>query len=89
MGFVEDDHNNVFNLTEAVKKPIGERLAQRIREILESKQSTEKTSSSAVATTTPTVGDEKETNHTPQQSEVRPKPIEIEVTGEIDFLSYC
>ncbi|KAE9552758.1 hypothetical protein FO519_004020 [Halicephalobus sp. NKZ332] len=81
MGIVEDDHNNVFNLTEAVQKPIGERLAQRIREILRSNQIAEKVDFSTVAAIIPITNDAKKSNHVPQQSELNPSPVEIEVTA--------
>lgn len=80
MGLVEDDHDNVFNLTEAVKKPIGERLATRIIEILKSKTKTnvEPIKSLEIATTTPFL--EQNSDNTPLQ--VNPSIIEMEVTGK-------
>lgn len=78
MDLVEDDHNNVFNLTEAVKKPIGERLAARIKKILNSKTETEKTEFSVITTTTPF--EERNSYNGPLQ--VNPSIIEMELKGK-------
>lgn len=78
MELAEEDMNNVFNLTESLRKPIGVRLAQRIKDLLNAKKTTEKQTDSALATKTPTINDEIN-----EQKEVQPSIIETEVTGNI------
>lgn len=88
MDIAEGDQNNMFNLTEAVHKPLGERLAQRIKEILQRTVATEITTTILPFTSTTTTP-EKElmgtgvTADVGQQNEVVPSLVETEITGKM------
>uniref|UniRef100_A0AC34FI53 VWFA domain-containing protein n=1 Tax=Panagrolaimus sp. ES5 TaxID=591445 RepID=A0AC34FI53_9BILA len=79
MDIAEKDQNNMFNLTEALHKPLGERLAQRIKEILKSNENFESPQATVVALTSTTPGKDISETDEPmgmmQQNEDFPKGI--------------
>uniref|UniRef100_A0A914Z1H8 VWFA domain-containing protein n=1 Tax=Panagrolaimus superbus TaxID=310955 RepID=A0A914Z1H8_9BILA len=87
MDIAEKDQNNMFNLTEALHKPLGERLAQRIKEILKSNESFEnfekEPTTSSVSSTTPgkDISETDKTMGMMQQNEVEPSSIDMELTA--------
>lgn len=87
MDIAEKDENNMFNLTEAIHKPLGERLAQRIKEILKNNEIFENPTTSASLTSTTTPGKEisegdEIMEEMMQQNEVEPNTMEMELTGK-------
>lgn len=89
MDIAENDENNMFNLTEAIHTPLSERLAQRIKEILKSKNNIiERTTTTLPYTSSTTPGKEiSETGESMdmmQQNEVVPSSVEMEMTGKHD-----